>query len=176
MELAVDQKIESMIFPESPNCQEELIYEEIRNKYFVPKDKQPDEVYEVSPEIKKIIDPNNTLEIYNYRDIFFTEDINDPDYMKNKVTYKQYKQKEKHYNEAWDIYGEDTDFNNIFGFFAPELSIQFMDIKDIIRVVLETSEKNIVKYTKRNPRHGVIYRKIQEKCRMIEKLNKSLKK
>jgi len=199
MSLAIDQKIEdqehpaydenkevelpregsytewentNQIFRESENP----IYEEITNKYFVPKDKDPQEIIELDENQRKMVDPNKTLEEYTYGDIYFTEDVNDPDYMKNKVSYEQYKQKEEVFNQAYDIYGEDSDFNNLFGFFAPELSIQFMDIKDIIRVVLETKEKLIVQYTKRNPRHGFIYRKIQEKLRMIEKLNKSLKK
>lgn len=161
----------NQIFRESENP----IYQEIIDKYFVPKDKEPQEIIELDEKQKKMIDPNKTLEEYSYGDIYFTEDVNDPDYMKNKVSYEQYKEKEKHFNQAYDIYGEDSEFNNIFSQFAPELSVQFMDIKDIIRVVLETKEKLIVQYTKRNPRHGFIYRKIQEKLRMIEKLNKSLK-
>jgi hypothetical protein len=144
-------------------------------EYFLDKDKNPDDIIELDEEAKKWIDPYNNLEKIRYKDIYFTEDMDDMDYMKHKITYEQYKEKEIKYLQAEEAYELDPFFSNMFYIYAPENSIQFLDIKDKIKVILETSERDITKYIYRNPQTGIIYRKLKERLRIFLKLKNNNK-
>lgn len=144
-------------------------------KYFLPEDKNPEDLIEVDEEARGWIDPFNNLEKIRNKDIYFIEDIDDPEYMKHKITYEEYREKERLYLEAEEAYELDPHFSNVFYLYAPENSIQFLDIKDKIRIVLETSERDITKYIYRNPQTGIIYRKLKERLRIFDKLKKNNK-
>lgn len=122
---------------------------------------------ELDQQTRRIIDPNNVMTTITKEDL---KPFEDPDYKKYRISKTEYITRYKEYMEAKAIYGQDPLFNQIFGWLAPENSIQFLSIDDMMEVAAETSEKELVEVAARNPTHARLLRKLKQRKKDLDKL------
>jgi len=119
-------------------------------------------------EIKRIIDPNNTMAEIKKSDLVLQ---NDPDYFKKGgITLDQYTRRREIFLKVKNDFGDDPLFYNVFGTYDYANAIQFLKMSDALYVIEQTPYKEIKDIILRNEHIGTIYKRLKQRIKDLRKL------
>lgn len=120
--------------------------------------------------LKKILDPHNLV---NEIDETLIQDYEDPLIKKNYISFEEWEDRFKKYQEAYENFGEDPLFSQFFGSYHPLNSVQFLSPKDQLRVLEFYNIKTAIKQqVARNPTHARILNKLNHRKQVKQELEK----